>query len=306
MTMIPTSAEWALKYSDREMLIKAAEQRIAKIENNRERIAVEYGYEIYEIADATVLEVLEAEKGIEECRNCKGLPCKKKYGFKNCTPLIKSNYPNDISVSNEYCKYTIAKYKVSRNRRTIKSSQIPRIYAGKTFADYVIDDYNKIAVAVSKKFSTSLNKGLYIHGESGVGKTYLASITAQQILANFDNEYSIIFADVPSLMNELRSSFNQAETNDEIDAKMKLIQSADILFLDDIGTERISEWTLERLYMMINSRYNNGGKLFVTSNYSLNDLYIKYGKNKIAERITSRINQSCNIISIKGEDRRKN
>lgn len=279
-----------------EMLAQARRDRLALIANNRPRLEEEFGIEL---SDYDVTKILKAEKEISFCTDCKGLPCKKKIGFENLIPIIKKSPNKSIDISYRHCKYTIIKHKVSRMQRVWQSSQIPKLYQGKYFSDYTIDSNNSYAVAAAKKFVIAPNRGIYFFGNSGTGKTYLAAIIAQMIL----DRKSILFADVPSFLDELRDSI-QNEHGDKLNAKVKTLQKADVLFLDDLGTEKVSEWALERLYIIINNLYNEGKPVVITSNYSLTELYNHYGKNIFAERITSRINQICDLIRLHGKDRR--
>lgn len=71
------------------------------------------------------------------------------------------------------------------------------------------------------------------------------------------------------------------------------------LFLDDIGAEKTTDWALEKLYNIINMRYNNNLHITVTSNLELDEL-----SKKTDDRIVSRLNEMCELIRLSGEDRR--
>ncbi len=75
--------------------------------------------------------------------------------------------------------------------------------------------------------------------------------------------------------------------------------SVRVLFLDDIGTEKTTDWAQQTLYTVIDHRYREVLQTVITSNLSLNEL-----SDKTGDRITSRIAEMCVVIELKGQDRR--
>ena len=80
---------------------------------------------------------------------------------------------------------------------------------------------------------------------------------------------------------------------------MNKLNSVELLTLDDLGAEKISDFTVDRLYLIIDSRYSNMKKIIITSNLTLNDI-----KNKIHDRLASRIGEMCKIIIMPNKDLR--
>ena len=71
------------------------------------------------------------------------------------------------------------------------------------------------------------------------------------------------------------------------------------LALDDIGSEKATDWALQMLYLLIDRRYSQMLKTIITSNLTLDQI-----ADRLDDRISSRIAGMCKIVSIKGKDRR--
>lgn len=78
-----------------------------------------------------------------------------------------------------------------------------------------------------------------------------------------------------------------------------MVKGCKLLIIDDIGSEKFTEWVRERLVSIINTRVSNGLSTIYTSNLSPEEL-----KEGLEERIASRILGYSGVIEIKGSDRR--
>jgi DNA replication protein DnaC len=157
--------------------------------------------------------------------------------------------------------------------------------------------------------------GLYIWGGVGRGKTWLAVALLKELIKTLDvareissssltndiNQFRKMyrFISVPSLLMEIKSSYdiNSSLTEQGIIQEYTKIP---VLILDDIGSEKPTEWVRERLNMIIYERNLRGLKTIYTSNLSPDEL-----QERLDERITSRIHQQCEIIQLGGPDRRR-
>lgn len=152
---------------------------------------------------------------------------------------------------------------------------------------------------------------LYVFGNVGVGKSYLATALTRRFVENLPvekngNTMGFVghgwpeFAVVSELLLEIRSTFDMNCVDRELDVIDKY-SNAGLLVLDDMGAEKTTEWALQTLYVIINRRINNLKQTIITSNLSLDDLSFK-----LSDRIASRIKGMCgdNIIRIEGDDRR--
>lgn len=251
------------------------------------------------ISNLFLIDIKREEILGKACENCKGYPCVKDSG-KGFRHIICEN-GGELEIRYVPCQYAIAQKRQARAKRQFKLAKIPAMYVGKTFADYKVDANNKNAVAWAKRL-----ENLYLFGSPGTGKTFLASIMAQEFLKQGK---SVIFGDVPTLLDQLKGTFNN-DSDSTLEELMKTLSEVDVLILDDLGTETPTEWAIERLYLIINNRYNAQKPLIVTSNYSPDAASRRLNKPKGApegvtgSRIISRISQMCRLVSINGGDRR--
>lgn len=265
-------------------------------------------YEKYgEMSEYHAFEVLRAEKQLVECEKCVGLPCQT--GAKGWKPVIRTGRFG-VEVAVTPCKFLIEKERQEKISKAFKMAKMPRMYVGKTFADYEVTKDNARAVKTAKEFLENPQFGLYIYGTPGTGKTFLAAIVAQELI---HAGKTVIFGDVPSLLDDLKDTFNKK--NSETFSNLKdLLCNADVLVLDDLGTENPTEWAVEQVYTIVNRRYNEGDKpIIVTSNFDPNVLADRLNhptkressyESVTGDRIVSRLLQMCKGITIKGKDRR--
>ena len=128
---------------------------------------------------------------------------------------------------------------------------------------------------------------------------------AQHVIHS-NNNLNVIFGDVPSILDDLKSTFSRKpdDNRPRIEELMNELQEVDILVLDDIGTEYSTEWALERLYMIINNRYNVGKPIIATSNFNAEKLKSRFKDNVTGARIVSRLCEMCKAVELKGYDHR--
>ena len=103
---------------------------------------------------------------------------------------------------------------------------------------------------------------LVLFGNYGVGKTHLASAIANELLKQ---NYRVLFAVVPDLLDHLRATFGP-HSEIEYDQRFEMIRDAAVLILDDLGTENTTQWAREKLFQIVNHRYNGRLPTVFTSN----------------------------------------
>ena len=104
---------------------------------------------------------------------------------------------------------------------------------------------------------------LLLVGPYGCGKTHLAAAIANHAL--HVKQMAPIFAVVPDLLDHLRTAFGpEAETT--YDQRFNAVRTADLLILDDLGTENATPWAREKLFQIINFRYNERAPTVITTN----------------------------------------
>ena len=130
----------------------------------------------------------------------------------------------------------------------------------------------------SEEFSNNLQGWLLLEGAYGCGKTHLAAAIAN---AAVYRGVPTLFITVPDLLDSLRFAYGSPETTFE--ARFEEIRNADLLVMDDFGTQNATAWAQEKLFQIINYRYINKLPTVITTNLILDE---------IESRIRSRLQDS--------------
>lgn len=243
-----------------------------------------------------VSHILRAEAELSMCNGCTGLPCRKSI-MTHTKPTI-ANENGYITIRYAMCSYYRNNTRTISNRKQQSLSLIPAQYRDLHLRDYHIDENNIKAVQRAQSFINNSSIGVYYYGQCGCGKSMLAAIICNELIGKIQS----IYMDVPAILDKLREGIRSE--NENIDKTMAQLSTVPLLVMDDIGAERTTEWSTERLYLIINNRNNNHLPTIYTSNYTLTELYRHYGENILSQRLTSRINASCSRIELRGGDRR--
>jgi DNA replication protein DnaC len=146
-----------------------------------------------------------------------------------------------------------------------------------------------------------VDTGLLFHGAFGVGKTHLAVGVLKAVIRK--TAAKGYFFETPELLRQVRNTYNTRVDETEMGI-LKPIIDADILVLDDLGTEKTSEWVQETLGLLINSRYNTRRPTILTSN--LDDSVASDDPNsfdaQIGARTRSRLLEMCEWVRIQSAD----
>lgn len=148
-------------------------------------------------------------------------------------------------------------------------------------------------------------KGLFLSGSFGVGKTFILAGLANS-LAMMNKR--VVFMHVPNFIAGLSSHFNDNSLPEEV----QRISNCDVLILDDIGAENLSQWSRDEvLAVILQSRMDNQLPTFFSSNFSMNDLeeHFKETKNAIdpvkAARLMERVRTLAKEVVVSGPNRRR-
>ena len=286
--------------------INDAKNRMQReIDAARDRINAQYGVEL---SGEEIYRILKAEKEMAQCEGCAGLPCRKR---KNpyLRPHIKG-YNADLDyvvICNEFCKYEHERRLKLKIEKMAGLSRIPAEYQGKTFADYEVDADNAYAVEIAWGLIDRPKNGAYFFGNVGTGKTLLTAIMAQEIVRR---GRQVIFATVPNISKQIRSTFGGNSKNTEVEI-LEQLETVPTLILDDIGIEKPTRFVCSTLCNLFNERYNARLQTIMTSNYTLKQL--EYIFNHPADskeetfdgsRIYDRCKQMCTPVELAGGSRR--
>lgn len=144
--------------------------------------------------------------------------------------------------------------------------------------------------------------GIYLHGPSGTGKTYLATCIGNMLLSA---GVQVLFVNVNTILSEIRYAYSQRGSELPI---VRKYTDADFVILDDIGTEKYNSRTeamsfaQDKLFQIINGRYIRQKPTVFTSNYTLEQLVDERGMLvKTVDRIAE---MSTRKFELKGKPHR--
>jgi DNA replication protein DnaC len=142
------------------------------------------------------------------------------------------------------------------------------------------------AYQAAREFADNPDGWLLLYGPNGCGKTHLAIAIAQQAL---DSGAVVLFETVPDLLDHLRAAFapTATEVYDQLFSKMR---EAEVLILDDLGAQQSSPWANEKLFQLLNYRYNMGLPTVITANSRI--------LSSVDERIRSRLGDISLVIPV--------
>ena len=207
------------------------------------------------------------------------------------------------------CQCKPSRQRLDKIRYYLKRSHIPLKYQGKFLHHFETKDDENLTLAVDLANETILkfkqlnwaSHGLYLHGETGCGKTLLSCILLNELLRFYACKvnYAKISRDI---LGKLRYTYNPNSTTYGEGLKIeKELARTDILVIDDFGIHKDKEtpWVQNVLYDLIDARYENKKCTIITSNDPMTEL-----KEKGNIRIYSRLREMCREVQIKSQDYR--
>jgi DNA replication protein DnaC len=180
------------------------------------------------------------------------------------------------------CECTLRAEDVRRRAELLQMSSISAFDA-KTFDsfDSTIPGVQE-AFLVARDYAISPIGWLLVMGGYGTGKTHLAAAIANHRLAE---GAAVYFSVVPDLLDHLRSAFGPS-SEAPYDEVVDRVRKADLLVLDDLGAENSTAWATEKLFQLINYRYNYRLATVITTN------------NRLLERMDERIRSRLSDLSL--------
>lgn len=139
----------------------------------------------------------------------------------------------------------------------------------------------------------SQGTGLLLCGSVGTGKSFLAAAIANELISQ----------GTPCLMTNFSRIISRVSEKFGGDQKyLDDLNRFDLLIIDDLGAERDSEFTWEKVMNVVDARYRAGLPLIVTTNLNPKDLYNPSDIRR--QRVFSRLKEMCIFLEVNGADRR--
>jgi len=136
------------------------------------------------------------------------------------------------------------------------------------------------------QFAENPNGWLVLIGPNGCGKTHLAAAIANR---NLRDGAVVLFTVVPDLLAHLRATFGPTAT-EAYDQRFAKMREAELLVLDDLGAHQSSPWANEKLFQLLNYRYNSCYPTVITAN--------QQGLMGLDERVLSRISDTALVTTV--------
>jgi DNA replication protein DnaC len=152
------------------------------------------------------------------------------------------------------------------------------LHAAQTFGTFSLRKEEKLpasdietldkAFQLSNMFAEDPEGWLVLMGDYGTGKTHLAAA-----IANYraSQGYPVMFVVVPDMLDHLRATFNPSSQT-SYDRRFEEIRTAPLLVLDDLGSQATRPWVQEKLYQLVNYRYNASLPTVITTAEALDEM----------------------------------
>ncbi len=189
------------------------------------------------------------------------------------------------------CECKEAERKAKRRQQLLNLSDLGA-FRSQTFEKFIPNVSRPVqrAYQIVGEYAEDPDGWLLLIGPNGCGKTHLAAAVANSYL---DRGSLVLFTTVIDLLDHLRATYvpNSNEVYDQLFAKMR---EAELLVLDDLGAQQSSSWANEKLFQLLNYRYNSRFPTIITTNTR--------GLQGIDERIRSRMTDASlvTIVTLEG------
>lgn len=192
---------------------------------------------------------------------------------------------------------------IARRRSARLEARIPNRYRSISFEQLEGDSLSAFPeqIRVVRRFVARIaqnldeGRGVWVMGDVGTGKTALAMLVSRAAL---QAGRSVAIYSLPRLLSLIRESI---EGEGGVVGFLDRLSCVDLLHIDDVGAENRTDWALEQLYSIVNTRYEEQRSIVMTTNLDHQQL-----AEQVGERIVSRLVEMCgDPIPLYGQDRRR-
>ena len=244
-------------------------------------------------------EYIDASDGLIHCKNCKGsrqtiVPNFGKPGYL----MPRCICACQIEAERRRKEADAQRERMERIKRRKAQGLQGRYLYDYTFAnDSGENPLIEKARAYVERWSEAFhdNTGLLLFGDVGTGKSFFAGCIANALL---ERDVPVLMTNFPSILNRLTGVFS--EDRADFIASLELY---DLLIIDDLGVERSTEYVMEQMFYVIDSRYRSRKPMIITTNLRLEE--IKNPPDLAHARIYDRILERCAPILFAGKNFRE-
>lgn len=193
--------------------------------------------------------------------------------------------------------------------KLLEAARIPRRYSECSLSNYQPASNNSsqlrafnYAYRLVREYP-SVDRGLLLMGQCGVGKTHLAAAILRGLI---EKGISCLFYEFGALLKQIQESYNPISQTSELKV-LATIFEAEVLVLDELGANRPTDWVRDTMMQIIGARYNERKLTIFTTNYM--DIRRNPAdealEDRIGIRLRSRLYEMCKTVVIEGEDYRR-
>jgi DNA replication protein DnaC len=195
--------------------------------------------------------------------------------------------------------------RLARRKAAAIAGRIPRRYRDVSFdIDPImsLERANPHMVRAVRRYVATIGeqlhagRGIWFRGDIGTGKTALAMLISRTAI---EADRTVAIYSLPRLLAMLRETYDDASEL-SLNGLIDRLCAVDLLHVDDVGAEQSSPWVLEQLYTIVNTRYEEGRAMVLTTNLEDPDLRLQIGP-----RTVSRLYELCgDPLPVYGPDKR--
>lgn len=188
----------------------------------------------------------------------------------------------------------------------IESSGMGKLIEKQSFDTFDLSWYEgqereraELILSVAKRFVKSFGRdteNLLFIGNTGTGKTHISTAIAKEIITR---GFDVLYDSAQNIFSDFETDKFKSGYSPQYEAKAEKYLECDLLIIDDLGAEFVSQFTVSCLYNLINTRKNRGLSTIISTNLSPEELGAKY-----EGRISSRLMGEYTVLPFLGKDHR--
>lgn len=260
--------------SEKEKICLEAKDRINTLKNEKTEL-----FKLYDISkdyldvkyDCNICKDRAFLDNGDKCNCLKQKIINEVYKTSNLSEILKNQPPFDLYIFSD---------EIDKNHNISPRQNMQNILS-------ICDDF-------IFNFDKNDSSNLLFYGETGLGKTFMSSYIAKQIL---DKGYTVIYQTAFKMFDIIKDyQFRTGSSNIKKDDYENLFD-CDLLIIDDLGTELTNSFTVSELFIILNTRLINNKKTIISTNYDIYQIAEVY-----TQRIFSRIFDKFEAIEFIGKD----